>query len=156
MVMLRKPPPTTVSAVTRQITDVALAGGRAGSPRGADALGPMRLAVASIDSLTGEFIDFRVESGDTIIAAKRAKLLVDPATDTFSFEMWDVTFLTTPPPGATDDTSFIHQLEHHILGPAPFNTDVIPDGGAPAPTVDGIPDNGLAEVDDYAVRPDGQ
>ena len=153
MYMVREPPPTTVSTVTRQIAEIALAGGRAGTPRGADAVGPWRLSASSIDSITGEYQNLRVASGDTIIASRRAKLHVDPVTDTFSFEMWDVTFLTAPS-AESGEEGFVHQLDHHVLGPAPFNTDVVPDGGTAPTPIDGIPDSGLAEVDDYAVHPD--
>ena len=124
LVIRARQQPHTVSKVIEDIRAIVLK-----DPEGG-ALGPWWVSASEQDPLTGEFKDFNLESGATRIAAKAARLTVDPDTDTFSFELWDLVLTRVPDKkdqGQRPDPSLI-QMDHHILGPAPYGADITPDG----------------------------
>lgn len=141
----------TVSHVTRTIRDIALAGNAVDAPLGAGTVGPWKIAAEDVDLLTGEFINFRLDSGPMLVTARRAALLVDPDADTFSFEMWDVVFTRTPDGRKPDGDSYVHRLDYHLVGPAPYGADIVRDAPAAAPPPPSEPGNSsLVSADDAA------
>jgi len=126
----------TVSHVHRTVRDIALAAGVDDAPADAGTLGPWKIAAQEVDPVTGEYRRFRLESGRMMISAARARLLVDPEDDSFSFEMWDVVYTRLPARGQTEDDSFVWSMDHYLLGPAPYGMDIVPDheGGGHLPT----------------------
>jgi len=140
----------TVSEVTQEMRRIALEGGRAESPS-AGWLGPLRIAAQSINAATGEFVGFRIETDTVMVSAARAMLEVDPAADTFAFDLREVVFTRVPseeqsaataaaqaqaPPFGRPEAvaSLVHTTDRHLFGPAPFGRDIVPDG-APRQTV---------------------
>jgi len=123
----------TVSHVHRTVREIALAGGAPDARPGAGAIGPWRISAADVDPITGQYIDFHLESGPIVLGAEKAVLLVDARADTFAFEMWDVVFTRVPESGDDELGAFVHRMDHYILGPAPYGMNIIPDGGSPAP-----------------------
>ncbi len=113
----------TVSMVIREIRTNVLR-----KPDGGP-IGPWWIFAAEQDPLTGEFKDFKMESGAMRIAARTARLSVDPHTDTFSFELWDVVLTRIPETDEDGPDHYLIQLDHHVLGPAPYGIDITPDGG---------------------------
>lgn len=121
----------TVSDVTREMQRVALEGGMPTGDPAIGNLGPIRIGASSIDSTTGEFTEFRIESERVIVVAERAVLRVDPDDDTFAFDLFDVTFTRIPAEGERSEDgsdSFIHTVPRHVFGPTPFGRDIVPDG----------------------------
>jgi hypothetical protein len=127
LLLKSEPEGHTVSQVRRSIRAIALAGGAENAPVQAGMIGPWRVATATIDPITGEFSDFRIESPPMLISAERAQLHVDAERDTFSFEMWNVVYTRVPKPGETVE-GFLWSEDHYVLGPAPYGKDIIPDG----------------------------
>ncbi|MCP3906374.1 MAG: hypothetical protein GY715_22365 [Planctomycetes bacterium] len=128
----------TVSEVVRSIRKAALAGNEPDAPYGSGRIGPWKIAADHVDPLTGELSNFRIQSGAMMIAARTAQILVDPEADTFGFELHGVVYTRVPAGGdgaADDDEAFVHDLERHVLGPAPYGVDIIPDrpGAKPRP-----------------------
>ena len=112
----------SVSRVTGNIRDIVLS-----KPDGG-LIGPWLVSAREQDPLTGEFQDFKMESGSMRIAAKTARLAVDPYTDTFSFELWDLVLTRVPDTADTNADAYLIQMDHHVLGPAPYGADITPDG----------------------------
>ncbi len=113
----------TVSTVTREICTNVLR-----KPNGGP-IGPWWISATEQDPLTGEFKNFNLESGAMRISARTARLSVDPHTDTFSFELWNVVMTRVPKTDEDVPDHHLIQLDHHVLGPAPYGIDITPDGG---------------------------
>lgn len=122
----------TESEVVHEIRRIALEGGQAESLR-AGRFGPLRLAAQTVDPVTGEFVGFRIETDQIMVAAARAAIIVDAEQDTFAFDLQEVVVTRIPdelsepgePPAAT---SLIHTADRHRFGPAAFGSDIKPDG----------------------------
>lgn len=137
----------TESEVVQEMRRIALEGGRAETPM-AGGLGPLRIAAGTIDAVSGDFLDFRIESARMMVTARRAVLTVDPHRDTFAFDLHDVVFTRVPEidgdgSGAADEGgtasdlasggpvdigSFVHTTDRHLFGPADFGQNIVPDG----------------------------
>ena len=78
------PETLTASEVISRIHEIALA-----RPQGG-LIGPWWVAASSHDPVSGKLKMLRVEWGDVRIAAKTARVVIDPVADTFRFDMWDV------------------------------------------------------------------
>lgn len=131
----------SVSSIHRHFREIALSK----SPRpGVDdggAIGPWWVTASEVDPVTGVFHNFHVRSGPILMAARTARLEVDPGTDTFQFELFNVSFTSVPdsdvnPP--VDHT--LLQLEHHTLGPVPYGMDIVPDQNAAPASLTGLPE----------------
>jgi len=131
-------PQQTVSEVHRNFRAIALAKSAKPGLDDGGPVGPWWITASDVDPVTGVFQNFHVRSGGILIAADRARLEVDPQTDTFSFQLDDVVFTQIPdrsPAGAPGSSklldapgeSFVSELEHHTLGPAPYGMDIVPD-----------------------------
>ena len=122
----------TVSEVTRAIRQVALRPSDRIEARQGGKIGPWWIAAEECDDpLSGEFVNLRLTSGNMLVAARRAKLHVDPQTDSIRFEMWDVVFARAPYTmrNQQSEEHFLHEMEHYVLGPAPWGDEIIPDSG---------------------------
>lgn len=123
----------TESEVVHEIRRIALEGGRAESLR-AGRLGPLRLSARTVDPATGEFVGFRIETDQIMVAAARAAIVVDAEQDTFAFDLQEVVVtripdeVTEPGDAAPDAQSLIHTADRHRFGPAAFGSDIKPDG----------------------------
>jgi hypothetical protein len=141
----------TVSHVHRTVREIALAGGAPDARPGAGAIGPWKISAADVDPITGQYIDFHLESGPIVLGAERAVLFVDAKADTFGFEMWNVVFTRVPQSGDEEPGAFVHRMDHYILGPAPYGMNIIPDGGSPAPPVpSSAPEPSVVNADEPA------
>lgn len=106
----------TVAQVIDEIRGIAL-----DEPRGG-LIGPWWVSAAGIDPLNGRLQDFKIEFGPIHIAARSARIIVNPHTDTFSFEMWDVVM------ARPDIEDGLLELNRYVLGPLPYPKDVVADG----------------------------
>jgi hypothetical protein len=123
----------TVSQVARTIRSIALAGGAPNATHDAGEIGPWRIGATDIDPMTGEYTNFTLASGQMMLGAKRAKLLIDADHDAFSFELWEVSFTRVPDDEEIpkdEAPSFVHTMDHYIIGPAPYGADIIPDAAS--------------------------
>jgi hypothetical protein len=118
----RTPSGETVSQVARRIQQIALTSG-------GGELGPWLVSAEHVDPLSGTLLRLRIESGPMIIAAERATLVVNADDNTFSFELSEVVF--TRVPDDEDGEAGVHTLDTHMLGPAPWGMDIVPDAEAP-------------------------
>ncbi len=127
------PPQQSVSEVTRGFRDIALAKSPKPGLDDGGAIGPWWITAGDVDPVTGLYHNMHVRSGNVLIAAEAARLVVDPATDTFQFELHNVVFTRVPDPDDPDDSELEHhvlELEFHTLGPVPFGIDIVPDHNA--------------------------
>lgn len=120
----------TTSQVARMIQETALASNEPDAPRDAGILGPWHIAAERIDPVSGHLMNFQLKSGQMMVAARSARIAIDPENDTFSFEMWDVVYTRVPERNAADQNAFAHALDHYVLGPAPYKFDIVADGAA--------------------------
>jgi hypothetical protein len=117
-------PATT--AVVHLLCDTARARDRGDDPT-AGVVGPWRIAAAAADPQTGRLTGFRLESGRMHLVAASAQLFVDPDTDAFGFELFDVVYTRVPDPDE-DTEALIHEMPHYVLGPVSYGRDIIDDG----------------------------
>jgi hypothetical protein len=117
----------SVSEVMRQIHQKALAGNEPDAPYGAGRIGAWKIAAERVNPLTGELTSLRIQSGAMLVAARTAHVVVDPEADTFSFELHGVVYTRVPRDGEEVDGAFVHELDHYVLGPAPYGVDIVPD-----------------------------
>ena len=137
----------TPQDVRRELTAAALTNGSRRPDTADQFVGPLRLAAVRVDTATGDLIDVTIDSGAMMIGAARARIAVDAANDTFSLILSDVSFTRVPEGDANitatidpaSETSFIHHLDQHVIGPTPWGMP-IDDGGSrggvssPSPT----------------------
>jgi hypothetical protein len=141
-VLMRSAPTAhTVSDVVRTIHDTALASNEPDAPPEAGLIGPWKISAARVDPMTGHLVDFHLSSGPMLVSARTARVVVDPVADTFTFELSDVVYtrLADPESDGDDARTFVHAMDHHTLGPAPYGHDIVADGAgsvAPAPAGD--------------------
>lgn len=121
---------TTVSQVTRSIRQRILFGSDAYDYEQGGQIGPWWIAADTGDELTGEYTNFRLQSKDLHLAAKRALLVVDPIEDTICFELTEVVFMRTPTgyDGEPEGEQFLHTTDFYTLGPVPYGEDIVSDG----------------------------
>jgi hypothetical protein len=116
----------TVSDVTRQIYDIALArGGDSGKPFGG-AVGPWWISAEGTDYLSGDLTGFSLTSGDLHLGARRATVWVDPTDNTFSLQLHNVVILSAPTKNDVDP-SFLQNIDEYVLGPATWQRDIVSD-----------------------------
>jgi hypothetical protein len=129
-----------VSDVIRNVRDLALQPSRPGEVRPGGRLGDWWIAADAGDPLTGELRNFQLQSGDLNLAAARAVLKVDPERDAVTFELFDVTYLSTPyiarGEDAPDTANYLHTMESFTLGPRRLGYDIVPDAQHAATTID--------------------
>ncbi|MCA9291634.1 MAG: hypothetical protein KDA25_10945 [Phycisphaerales bacterium] len=125
---MRHTTPTITEAAFRQkVGEMALSA----RPQ---SIGPWWITAGSINEQTGDFMAFHIDSGDVQISARRARLLIDPETDSFSFRMWDVVYTVLPrrraddpraTPEGADSDHYLLSLPEYLLGPAPYGMDIV-------------------------------
>ena len=126
-VLLRSTQEThTVSQVEGIIRDIALAGRMPDAPRNAGMLGIWRINAETFDPRTRCLRNFRMRSGHMVVAARTAVIVVDPVSDSFSFELKDVVYTRVSDEDKT--ASHIHEFEAYVLGPIAYEHDIVPDG----------------------------
>lgn len=129
----------TVSGVTRQIYDIALARSNdSGKPFGG-AVGPWWISAEGTDSLSGDLTGFSLTSGDLHLGAQRATVWVDPTNNTFSLQLHEVVFLSAPNKDEVNP-SFLQNIDEYVLGPATWQRDIVSDDqlANPSMTVTGV------------------
>ncbi len=119
----------SISEVVGEIHEIALA-----QPQGG-LIGPWWVSAAELDPLTGTLSFFKVEGGSLHIAARTARVVVDPQADTFQIEMWDVVVTGVGEPVAEGGAHELIDLPHYVLGPIPYGVDIVPDRGLKLPTL---------------------
>lgn len=129
-VLKRTTSTVTVSEVKRSFRQLALRQGDSREPRQGGEIGPWWIAADGCDDLlSGEFINFRLDSGNLHVAARRASLQVDPVADTVRIEMWGVVYTRAPYTRRNEKSQdhFLHEMDHFVLGPASLGIDIVPD-----------------------------
>jgi hypothetical protein len=116
----------TETQAIESIRDIAL--GQPGLAGGH--IGSWRISAVSVDQRTGDLKDFRLESGAMSVAAKTARIVVDPEHDTFTFNLEDVVYTRVPIEDGENPSrdQYLLELEHYVLGPAPYGVDIVTDG----------------------------
>ncbi len=114
----------TVSRVIRDVHQVALK-----HPDGG-LIGSWWIAAKDINPLTGELLSFSVECGPLHIGAEAARVVVDPETNTFQFELRNVVVARAERgesrrPGG----DFVLDVDSYTLGPIPYHIDIVADDG---------------------------
>ncbi len=120
----------TVSHVIREIHKIVLR-----KPDGGF-IGPWWVSAAGLDPITGELKAMKVEFGAIHMASKTARVVVNPDTDSFKFEMWDVVLIRVPPSTTQPDEDGgdgrddpLVNLDRYVLGPIPYRGNIVPDEG---------------------------
>ena len=114
---LRDRPPAPVAA-SQVRSDIAALVNDAGF------LGPFMMRAASFDTIRHEFADFHAETDELMVAAARARLVVDADDDVISFELFDVTIVRVP--DADTDLPVVSR-DRYTLGPIPYRADIVDD-----------------------------
>lgn len=121
------PQKQSVSEVTRQFRDIAMAKSPKPGLDDGGPIGPWWVTATDVDPVTGVFLNVHVRSGSMLIAADTARLVIDPATDTFQLELHDVVFTRVPDGDNPELKHHVLELDHHTLGPVPYGMDIVPD-----------------------------
>jgi hypothetical protein len=111
----------TVSEVIDEIHGIAL-----DKPQGG-LIGRWWVSAAGVNPDTGRLESFKLECGPVHIAARSARVIVNPNTDSFQFEMWDVVMARVPDQDDPEDQDTLRVLDRFALGPLPYTTDIVPD-----------------------------
>ncbi len=111
----------TASEVISRIHEIALA-----KPQGG-LIGPWWVSASSHDPVSGKLKALRVEWGDVRIAAKTARVVIDPVADTFRFEMWDVVMVYINAGEDAEGGPPLIDVDHYEFGPIPYGVDIVPD-----------------------------
>ncbi|MHC4413937.1 MAG: hypothetical protein ACYS0G_01500 [Planctomycetota bacterium] len=111
----------SVSQVTREIHKIALA-----EPQGG-LIGPWWVSAAEYDPLTDKLRSFKMECGPVHLAARTARVVVDPHKDSFKFQMWDVVLARVDESEAEGNEHDLIDLPHFVLGPIPYGIDIVSD-----------------------------
>ena len=111
----------TTSEVISRIHEIALA-----KPQGG-LIGPWWVSASSHDPVSGKLKMLRVEWGDVRIAAKTARVVIDPVADTFRFDMWDVVMANIDVGEDTKGGRPLIDVDHYEFGPIPYGVDIVPD-----------------------------
>jgi hypothetical protein len=90
-------------------------------------IGPWWVAASRVEPATGRLEHFRITSGPLRIAARWARVVVDPVDNAFSFELSDVVITRVPERDDDEDGHQLMTLEQYTLGPVPFDADIKPD-----------------------------
>ncbi len=116
----------TVSGAIDRVHRLALA-----RPAGS-AIGSWWVSALSYDAETHRLTDFKMESDAVRIAAPSARVIVDPHSDSFQIEMWDVVVESVPREGVVSEHDPL-ELDRYLLGPIPYGKDIVPDGRSKSP-----------------------
>jgi hypothetical protein len=117
----------TVQEVLDEIHGIAL-----DDPRGG-LIGHWWVSASGLDPDTGRLQAFKLECGPIHIAARSARVIVNPQTDSFEFEMWDVVMAKVPGAGEPETDDALRVLDQFTVGPLPYRTDIVPDKAGDRP-----------------------
>jgi hypothetical protein len=120
-------PRVTVNEVVEEIHGIALRRAERPGVEDGGLIGPWWVTASGVDPQTGRLLAFRIRSGDLRVAARSASLIVDADADTFTFELNDVVMTRFPDSGAANGSGGLLALEHHVLGPIAYGTEIEPD-----------------------------
>jgi hypothetical protein len=123
----------TVQEVIDEIHGIAL-----DDPRGG-LIGRWWVSAAGVDPDTGRLLSFKLECGRIHIAARSARLVVNPHTDSFEFEMWDVVMAKVPESGDAENSDSLRVLNRFTVGPLPYRADIVPDDNPNRPPAAVLP-----------------
>ncbi|MCZ6834145.1 MAG: hypothetical protein O7G85_00070 [Planctomycetota bacterium] len=133
IVMMRSMPSDYSEAeILRSIHATALRQSeKPGVPNGGP-LGPWWISASEADPISGEFRDFSITTETMIIAARMARVEIDPFEDTFVIDMEGVV-MTRFKKGDDAEEYQLVDMDHFRLGPAPFGIDIRADAGRSRP-----------------------
>jgi hypothetical protein len=124
----REPPTRSASSIVRWVHEIALAASAPDAAPGAGRLGPWFISARRVDPVSGELLDFQLESGSVLVGARTARVQVDTWGDALSLVLADVVLTRLPDGGADGDAgAFVHHMDRYVLGPIPFGQDIAPD-----------------------------
>lgn len=112
---------TTVAEIRDRIHGIAL-----NDPDGG-AFGGWWICASSLDAETGDLLEFHLETAGVRVAAKRARVIVNPEDDTLSLDLRDVVYLRIPDQGEDDPEHHVLEKNRMLLGPVPISADVVED-----------------------------
>ncbi len=115
----------TASEVITHIHRIALARAAGGTPGGP--LGSWWISAGGIDKAGSLLEDFKADLGKTKVAAKRARVVVDPINDCFRIDLYEVVFARVDDPMRDGGLPLQQHATYH-LGPIPWEkADIVPD-----------------------------
>lgn len=124
----REPQTRSASSIVRSVHEIALAASAADAGPGAGRLGPWFISARRVDPVSGELLDFELESGSVLVGARTARVQVDTWSDAISLVLADVVLTRLPDGGAEGGAgAFVHRMDRYVLGPIPFGEDIAPD-----------------------------
>ena len=104
-------------------------------PNGGE-IGPWWICAGDADPISGDLLNFNVESGSVRLGAARAKVVIDADADTFSFVMSDVVYTAAPPTYADENDGSepvvegsLIETDQYVLGPVAWPANIIDDVG---------------------------
>jgi hypothetical protein len=122
--------PQPVTGVARDIKAIVLSRSATPGLEDGGAIGPWWVSAAGVDDRTNTFHVFRLRSGELRVAAKTARLVIDPEANTISFDLRDVVILRVPErprDGGDDAEQGLARLDTYLLGPAPYGRRIVHD-----------------------------
>lgn len=139
MIRSSEAPTRSAGEVRREIEALALRRSERVDGDDGGLIGPWWVVASGLDEASGRLMKFRITTPELQIAASFARLIIDTDRDTFSFELFDVALTRLPGDDAetTGGEARLLSLEHHVLGPAPYGRDIVPDSLAMVPTQHG-------------------
>ncbi len=120
--------PITVSTVTEDLRQLVLY--RSNHPARDDGgpVGPWWVIARSLDPVSGRLLNLRISCEDRQIAARSAKVTINPDDDTFSFDLEGVVITRFPPDSSEEPhEERLLTLDRYQLGPVPYGRNIVPD-----------------------------
>lgn len=90
-------------------------------------LGPWRVRAERVDALTGDMIDFTLDTEELKLGAARARVVVDAEDQSISLELYDVIFAALPGEGEQSRNNPIRSVDIYMLGPIPYGHPIVDD-----------------------------
>lgn len=119
-------PARTVSEVEREFSRILLTKSERPDVEDGGPMGPWWVAATSFDPSIGAFTGFRLNGGTVRLAAREARLIIDPDEGTFRFDLRDVV-LTSSPDSRQPGDVIVTDLPQYTLGPAPLRGRIVRD-----------------------------
>lgn len=115
----------TVDEIVAEIYAVALSRSEREGVEDGGPIGPWWVAATRVDAERGLLLDFRLRSADLRVAARSARVVVDPDADTFGFELRDAVLTRFPERESDGERVGLLTVERHHLGPVHEGRDIV-------------------------------